>query len=110
MNKQQIEKLKYLHKSLMMAFDLSDLEECADILKDVLDNVRCDDKENREVIECLEKADAAIFDVLCAFEEYEIGGFFAAVVGNNSELRAIFKENVQYACNQIAEILRHNMQ
>ncbi len=29
---------------------------------------------------------------------------------DNSELRVLFKENVQYACNQIAEILRRNMQ
>lgn len=110
MNQQQIEKLKYLHKSLVMAFDVNDLEDCADILKDILENVRKGKGENSEVIELLEKADAAIFEVLCAFEEYEISGFFAAVVGNNSELRAIFKENVQYACSQIAEILRRNMQ
>lgn len=110
MNRQQIEKLYGLHNNLLTAFDINDLEDCADTLKDILENVRKGKGENSEVIGLLEKADAAIFDVVCAFEEYEISGFFAAVVGNNSELRAIFKENVQYACSQIAEILRRNMQ
>ncbi len=109
MNQQQIEKLKYLHKSLVKAFDVNDLEECTDILKDVLENVRKDKGENSEVIDHLEKADAAIYDVLYAFEEYEISGFFAAVVGNNSELRALFKENVKFADSQISEVLSRYM-
>lgn len=109
MTKEQIEKLKDLHKSLITAFDVQELSDCADELREILENVRNDISENSEAIGLLEKADAAIFDVLCAFEEYEISGLFAAVVGNNSELRAIYKENVQFAIVCIAQILNCNM-
>lgn len=109
MDKQQIDKLSNLHKNLVMAFDVQELGDCADELKDILENLRKDSKENSEAIELLEKAEAAIYDVLSVFEEYEISGFFAAVVGNNSELRAIFKENVQFAVKQISEILNANI-
>lgn len=109
MNQQQIDKLNGLHKNLTVAFDVQELSDCADELKDILESLKNDATENEEAIELLEKADAAIFDVLCEFEEYEIGGAFAAMVGNNSELRAIFKENVQEAVGYIAEILSRNI-
>lgn len=109
MTKELVEKLYELHKNLTIAFDINDLEECANALKGILEDARNDARENSEAIGLLEKADAAIFDVICEFEEYEISGLFAAVVGNNSELRSLFKENVQIAISCIAEILRHNM-
>ena len=109
MTKQQIEKLKDLHKNLTTAFDAGELSDCADELKGILENLKNDATENGEAIGLLEKADAAIFEVLCEFDEYEIGGAFAAMVGNNSELRALFKENVQFAVGCISEILRQNI-
>ena len=105
MTKQQIDKLKDLHKNLTTAFDVQELSDCADELKEVLESLRNADGENSEAIELLEKADGAIFEVLCEFEEYEIGGAFAAMVGNNSELRALYKENVQFSVGCIDEIL-----
>ena len=109
MTKKLVEKLYELHKNLTIAFNINDWEECANALKGILEDARNDARENSEAIGLLEKADAAIFDVLCEFEEYEIGGAFAAMVGNNSELRAIYKENVQEAIGYITEILSRNI-
>lgn len=106
MTKEQIGKLENLHKSLTVAFDVQELSDCADEFREILENLRNDDAENSAAIELLEKADAAIYDVLCEFEEYEIGGAFAAMVGNNSELRALYKENVQFSVGCIDEILK----
>ena len=105
MTKQQIEKLKDLHKNLTVAFDVQELSDCADELKGILEVLQNAAYENSEAIGLLEKADGAIFEVLCEFEEYEIGGAFAAMVGNNSELRALYKENVQFSVACIDEIL-----
>ncbi len=109
MTKEQIEKLENLHKNLTVAFDVQELSDCADELGDILENLRKDATENSETIGLLEKADAAIYEVLCEFDEYEIGGGFAAVVGNNSELRALYKENVKFATSCVAEILQADM-
>ena len=106
MTKEQIEKLYSLHKNLTTVFDAQELSDCAEELKGILENICDKAQENKEVIQSLEKADAAIDYVLCEFEEYEIGGAFAAVVGNNSQLRAIYKENVQLAIGLIDEILK----
>ena len=106
MTKEQIEKLYSLYKNLTTVFDAQELSDCADELKAILENLRCDEKENKEAIELLEKAEAAIDYVLCEFEEYEISGFFAAVIGNNSQLRVLFKENVQFAIECIEQILK----
>ena len=106
MTREQIEKLKDLHKSLITVFDAGELSDCADELKEILENLKNDATENGEDIGLLEKADSAIFEVLCEFDEYEIGGAFAAMVGNNSELRALFKENVQFAIECIEQILK----
>ena len=106
MTKEQIEKLQNLHKNLTMAFDVQELSDCADEVKEILENLKSDAAENSEAIGLLEKADGAIFEVLCEFEEYEIGGAFAAMVGNNSELRALYKENVQFSVGCIDEILK----
>ncbi len=108
MNKDLFKELGELQENLIMAFDERDLGECAEKLQAILKSAR-EQKQNNEIIENLEKADAAIFEVLCEFEEYEIGGAFAAMVGNNSELRALFKENVQYAAGCIDKILKDNM-
>ena len=109
MTREQIEKFEDLHKSLTTAFDAGELSDCADELKEILENLKNDATENGGAIGLLEKADGAIFEVLCEFDEYEIGGAFAAMVGNNSELRALFKENVQFAVGCISEILRQNI-
>ena len=105
MNKEQITKLNELYQNLTTAFDVQELSDCADELKDILESLKNDATENGEAIELLEKTDAAIFDVLCLFEDYEIGGAFAAMVGNNSELRALYKENVQFSVACIDKIL-----
>ena len=105
MTKQQIEKIKDLHKNLTVAFDVQELSDCADELKGILEGLQNDAGENSEAIGLLEKADAAIFEVLCEFDDFEIGGAFAAMVGNNSELRALYKENVQFSVGCIDEIL-----
>lgn len=106
MTNEQIEMLKDLRKNLTVAFNVQELSDCADELKDVLDSLRNTASENSEDIGLLEKADGAIFEVLCELEEYEIGGAFAAMVGNNSELRALYKENVQFSVGCIDEILK----
>lgn len=119
MNQNQKNALKELYNNLIRAFDVQDLGDCADKLQDILKTERDylkslpkgevylkEANESQKAIDKLEKADAAIFDVLNEFEEYEIGGAFAAMVGNNSELRALFKENVQFASVCIDEILK----
>lgn len=118
MNQNQKNMLKELYNNLVMAFNEQDLGDCADSLQKILQNEReffenipqdmresQEAKESQKVIDNLEKANDAVLEVLSEFEEYEISGFFAAVRGNNSSLRALFKENVQFASNCIAEIL-----
>ena len=91
-----------------MAFGEQELSDCADELAGILYDLKKNAQENAAAIEILEKAQSALLDVLYEFEEYEIGGAFAAMVGNNSEFRALYKENVQFAVGCIDEVLNNN--
>ena len=106
MNREQIEKLDMIKGELMVAFDVHELSDCAYELSTILQSER--ESADAKTVECLKKAQLALDNVLIAFEEYEIGGAFAAMVGNNSELRALFKENVHTAIVCIDQILKQN--